>query len=915
MKKILLYSIFLSFCFSGLAQSPKREFRATWLTTVYRNDWPKSTVITSTGNSGEIQMQKNEMIAILDSLKRMNANSVCFQVRSRCDAMYKSSYEPWSSDLVGTRGMDPGYDPLAFVVQEGHKRGIEVHTWINPYRFESVTNQWSGLPGDYRSTHPEWLLTYPATNNSILNPGHPEVLLQIKKIVAEIVKNYDIDGVIFDDYFYVSGTTDAMDDAQYKLYNPDKLSRGDWRRQNVNKMVRGVRDTIKSVKPYVKFGISPAGVAASSQTVANKYGVTPCPGSDWQYNDIYSDPLAWLSEGTIDYISPQIYWTIGSANDYAKLCTWWSFVANKFGRHFYSSHSLSAMTAGGASAPRMMKVAGQQTDLSSMSGIERNAVQWNSGIFYAPSATNFYASEIGNQVNLNRQGDLNGAPGSIFFPTKPVQNIAGFISYIRKYQYTNPALPPAVNWGQNPQYGLVTGITLTGNVLTWTNSETNVRYTVYAIPNDKVNLSGNFSTSAYLTGISYQNSFTVPAGISTTTNTFAVAVLDRYGNEYPPQLMGQSPGSPVTPVLISPSNNGFIYPPVDFKWNADPTVEYFTFEVAEDLNFTKIIYRRDITTNTFPSSNINYLKDNGVYYWRVKSRKANTPDGVSDVRSFTLHKFAVISPTNGSTGVSLTPTISWDNVSATATYTLELSTTQLFTTILYSSTQSTASAVIPENVLNGSTTYYVRVKVTDGNLQTTTDAVSFTTMILPVPIPEITRPVNGDFLTNSSLEVCWKQQNSNGFRAELSESNTFPPRGTTVKTVDANTNCVIFTNLATEKIYFVRVFALTTTGMTESSVVVTVNMNTSIGQNSADGLDCYLKTRPDGVSELIVWSSENINAQISLYNLIGMLLFDKNCNISQGINVIDLNIDGFRSGVYPLLIRTEKNKQTIKLKK
>ena len=914
MKKILLYSIFLSFCFSGLAQSPKREFRATWLTTVWRNDWPKSTVITSTGNSGEIQMQENEMIAILDSLKRLNANSVCFQVRSRCDAMYKSSYEPWSSDLVADRGMDPGYDPLAFVVQEGHKRGIEVHTWINPYRFESVTNQWSGLPGDYRSTHPEWLLTYPASNNSILNPGHPEVLLQIKKIVAEIVKNYDIDGVIFDDYFYVSGTTDAMDDAQYKLYNPDKLSRGDWRRQNVNKMVRAVRDTIKSVKPYVKFGISPAGVAASSQAVANKYGVTPCPGSDWQYNDIYSDPLAWLSKGTIDYISPQIYWTIGSANDYAKLCTWWSFVANKFGRHFYSSHSLSAMTAGGATVPRMMKVAGQQTNLTSLSGIEKMAAQWNFGISKAPSATNFYASETGNQVNLNRQGDMNGAPGSIFFPTKPVQNIAGFISYIRKYQFIRPALTPFVNWGQHPEYGLVSGLSLSAGTLTWSDAGPNLRYTVYAIPNEKVNDVGNFSTSTYLIGISYQNSFTIPANVSTTTNTFAVAVLDRYGNEYPPQLMGQSPGSQIIPVLVSPSDNSLVYPPIDFKWSA-AAVEYFTFEVAEDFNFTNIIYSRDITANTFPSSNINYLKDNGVYYWRVKSRKANTPDGISEVRSFTLHKFAVISPTNGSTGVSLTPTISWDNVSATATYTLELSTTQLFTTILYSSIQSTASAVIPENVLNGSTTYYVRVKVTDVNLQTTTDAVSFTTRILPVPIPEITKPVNGYFLTNSSLEVCWKPQNSNGFRAELSESYTFPPRGTTVKTVDANTNCVIFTNLVTDKIYFVRVFALTTTGMTESSAVVTVNQNTSIGKNDANDFDCYLKTRPDRVSELVIRSSENINAQISLYNLIGMLLFDKNCNISPGINVINLNINELKSGVYPLLIKTDKNKRTIKLKK
>ena len=188
-------------------------------------------------------------------------------------------------------------------------------------------------------------------------------------------------------------------------------------------------------------------------------------------------------------------------------------------------------------------------------------------------------------------------------------------------------------------------------------------------------------------------------------------------------------------------------------------------------------------------------------------------------------------------------------------------------------------------------------------------------MILPVPVPEITKPVNGDFLTNTSLEVCWKPQNSNGFRAELSETYTFPPRGTTVKTVDANTNCVIFTNLVTDKIYFVRVFALTTTGMTESSAVVTVNQNTSIGKNDANDFDCYLKTRPDRVSELVIRSSENINAQISLYNLIGMLLFDKNCNISPGINVINLNINELKSGVYPLLIKTDKNKRTIKLKK
>ena len=889
MKKIILFVIFSLFVISGFSQSPKREYRSTWLTTVWRNDWPRSGVISSTGNTADIQRQKAEMIAILDSLKRIRANSVSFQVRSRCDAMYKSSYEPWSSDLVAQRGMEPGYDPLEFVVAEGHKRGIEVHAWINPYRFESVNYQWSGLPGDYRATNPDWILTYPNTTNSILNPGLPAVRLQIQKIVAEIVKNYDVDGIIFDDYFYVSGTTDAMDDAQYKLYNPDKLSRGDWRRQNVNKMVRDVRDTIKSVKPWVKFGISPAGVAASDPNVAKKYDVPPCPGSDWQYNSIYSDPLAWLSEGTIDYISPQIYWTIGSSNDYAKLCTWWSYVANKFGKHFYSSHSLSGMTTGGATAPSMMKIAGSEIATTSMSGIEKVAAQWNSGISYAPTATNFYASEIGNQVNLNRQNDLNGAPGSIFFPTVPVMGISGFIDYIRKYQFTNTALTPAINWGQQPAYGLVTGISLTGNVLTWNSAGENVRYTIYALPADKINLVGSFSTSAYLVDISYQNSFTLPANISTTTNTFAVAVLDRFGNEYPPQVMEQPAGTAVTPALISPADKAMMYPPFDFSWSPNGTVEYFTLELADDAGFTKTFYSRDLTGNTFSSSNINYLRDNGQYFWRVKSRKVNAPDGVSEVRSFTINKFSVISPANGEYSVSLTPTITWDNVSATASYTVELSTTLQFTTILYSVTTSTNSATIPDNLLNGSTTYYVRLKVSDGPLQTITEPVKLTNVILPIQVPEITKPLNGESIAATSLEVCWKQQNSNGFRAELSESNIFPPRGTTVKTTDAYTTCVVFDNLVMGKTYYIRVFALTTTGTTESSSVISVNLNTALDQVNMDILDAYLVSQNGGNSELVVRSAETTHAQILLYNIAGMLIFNENAKLVPGDNKIQLN--------------------------
>ena len=167
---IVLFTFWLAI--PTVAQTPKKEVRAFWLSTVWRLTWPKTTVISNTGNAQEIQEQKDELIMLLDSVKAANANTVYFQVRGRCDAMYKSSYEPWSSDLVATRGMDPGYDPLLFAVEEAHKRGIEIHAWFNPYRYESVLHQWDGTPQNYRESHPEWLLDY--SDGSILNPAMPE---------------------------------------------------------------------------------------------------------------------------------------------------------------------------------------------------------------------------------------------------------------------------------------------------------------------------------------------------------------------------------------------------------------------------------------------------------------------------------------------------------------------------------------------------------------------------------------------------------------------------------------------------------------------------------------------------------------------------------------------------------------------
>ena len=279
----------------------KREVRAVWMATVWALDWP-----TQSGTSTSVQnSQKQEMIRYLDVLKADNFNAVYFQVRSMCDAMYRSSYEPWSSYLVGTRGADPGWDPLAFVVEECHKRGMECHAWVNPYRFSTGSN-WNTAQ-DQELKNKNMLLSHEST--VILNPGLPATREHIVKVCREITKNYDIDGIIFDDYFYPDGIPSTSEAGDYTLWKSSgtSMSFGDWRRDNVNQMVRDVYNMIQEEKPYVKFGISPAGAACTSPSVAAGHGVEPCPvASDWQYNGIFSDPVAWLKEGTIDYISPQL---------------------------------------------------------------------------------------------------------------------------------------------------------------------------------------------------------------------------------------------------------------------------------------------------------------------------------------------------------------------------------------------------------------------------------------------------------------------------------------------------------------------------------------------------------------------------------------------------------------------------------
>ncbi|NDW09488.1 family 10 glycosylhydrolase [Dysgonomonas sp. 520] len=548
MKKyfILIFISLLSFAPISAQQIQERELRSTWVATVSRIDWP-AVKLGATGHTTQTKSQKDDITFLLDSLLSVNINTVFFQIRSHCDAMYKSSYEPWSEDLVATRGMEPGYDPLQFIIDEGHKRGLEIHAWINPYRFETWPDQWLGKPGVYRETHPDWLLHYPKNATSgkkpvILNPGIPAVRKHVTNIVAEVVNNYDIDGVVFDDYFYpYEGTPDNLDSETQKLYKPNSMSIGDWRRSNVDELVKSVYDTIQKVKPYVTFGISPFGIWTINSSVAQKEGITlpsNITGMD-AYSQIYCNPVSWMKAGTVDYISPQLYWpTTSTGQSYNRLCPWWSDLAARYNTHFYASHSLTAIdkSKSALSTGDILMVSGEiipRSFIYTEQSSDRKEKQMSL------KATDLAPNEYGLQIAKNRSSIKYGAPGSVFFSTKHFYYRKHYstdyynkswMQYLRNNEFKYKALRPAIDWKKHKEYSGVEGLELNGSKLTWTAPDPGLRYTVYIVPKTSTDFETN--KVKYLQGVTYVNEYTIPNDKLTDDYNYAVAVFDRYGNEF-----------------------------------------------------------------------------------------------------------------------------------------------------------------------------------------------------------------------------------------------------------------------------------------------------------------------------------------------------------------------------------------------
>lgn len=805
--KILLLAFGLCLALSLQAQT-KREFRAAWLTTVWAIDWPKTH--SQSSESGQLKQQE-ELRTIVDSLAEANMNAVFFQVRGFSDAMYKSKYEPWSQYLTGTRGVAPSYDPLQLVIDYAHQKGIEVHAWVNPYRYASSDATYGNLSTDYSKTHPEWLVN--CGGITILNPSLLEVRQQICNVIADMVANYDLDGVIFDDYFYQDGYQNAYDDEQYALRG-NGLSRADWRRAQVNLMVREVHDTIKALKPWVTFGIGPAGVAGKANTSAPVYGVEPCPSpsSDWQYNQIYSDPLAWYNEKTIDYMAPQIYWTIDSKTNYDLLCKWWSDMAGHFDRHMYVSHSLSGMCADGA------KLASGQ----------------------------FYKEEIGAQMQLNRDYDRMGAPGSCWYGLSKGLSIRGFIQYIKRELNSYPALVPQMTWYRTDDCLYVSNIKNNGTRLTWDSPASNLRYAVYAIPENEIGKNGTVGTSKYLLGTTYACSMDL-GDKNTDGVRYAVAVLDRFGNEFPARTIDNTTfGKSAAAQLEYPADNDNVLIPCYFSWNAASGADSYFFQLSKSADFSTVDYEIETIDTTFYVGKIYWFESNVKYYWRVRTRSINKEDTYSDIRSVTGTPFHMIAPKEGDTIQTFTPLLVCDSVAIdNAEYTFEIADAQAFVDedIIFSGKSTTPTLLVPDSVLRASKNYYVRAVVRFGKAEVISDPIKFRTMPLQVPIPVIISPTDGDTIVGTSVTVEWKQQASSGYQVEFSQSESFPSRKLKKIRTDLYTHNCTYDDIA-EGIWYVRVAAVKEGGLTDYSEVVSFVVEIS---SAVD--DIYMPNQPTKVIE------------------------------------------------------------------
>ena len=464
---------------------PKREFRAAWIQSVNGQFRGMPT-----------EKLKQNLIGQLNSLQKAGINAIIFQVRPEADALYASRLEPWSRFLTGVQGKapEPYWDPMQFMIDECHKRGMEFHAWINPYRTKTTLKS-ELAPNHVYNIHPEWFVTY--GDQLYFDPALPESRRHICMVVSDIVSRYDVDAIHMDDYFYpypIKGK-DFPDDASFARFGGGFSNKGDWRRSNVNVLIKKLHETIREIKPWVKFGVSAFGIYRneSSDPLGSK-----TKGLQ-NYDDLYADVLLWAREGWIDYNIPQIYWHIGHpVADYETLVKWWA--RNTENRPLFIGQSV-------------------------MNTVQ-NADPKNPSI-----------NQLPRKMALQRAYQTIG--GSCQWPASAVVENAGkyrdaLIAEYHKY----PALPPVFDFMDNEAPAKVRKMkpvwTEDGYILFWTapkyKEEMNraVQYVVYRF-NDKEKV--NIDDPSHIVAITRDNFYKLPYEDGKTKYRYVVTALDRLHNE------------------------------------------------------------------------------------------------------------------------------------------------------------------------------------------------------------------------------------------------------------------------------------------------------------------------------------------------------------------------------------------------
>jgi len=469
---------------------PKRELRGVWIATISDIDWPSS-------NHDSSQKQIAELKHILVKLKEAGINSVFFQVRTECDALYKSKYEPWSYWLTGEQGKAPNpfFDPLQVAIDEAHKMGMELHAWLNPLRVEKQFDNYKIASNNVMVKHPEWILKF--KNYKMLNPGLPAVRNYVSEIVADILRRYKVDGIHFDDYFYPYEPKILNEDRKTFLnYKGDFKNIDEWRRNNINLLVAQVHDTIEEINPNVKFGISPFGI------VENKFADTKGFES---FKILYCDPITWIKNKSIDYIIPQIYWAIGNkAADYSKLLLWWASIAD--------------------------------------------GVQLYIGAYSSKLASPNYKGnpdEIEKQLKLNRQ--IIHVDGTVFFSAKSItQNYSGLADSLKIY-FKHPSLLPLMKWKDSlaprSPLNLSASAVEKGIKLSWLqqNNSNEIfnpdQIVIYRFSSVKSIDIDDGSHIQEIVNADENNFVDTTADVSASQIVYVVTAVDKFGNESKPAIV------------------------------------------------------------------------------------------------------------------------------------------------------------------------------------------------------------------------------------------------------------------------------------------------------------------------------------------------------------------------------------------